>query len=337
VARHSSDQTAGRVTARAPRGPTELSKRSWWAVLTRTVKEFRRDDLTDRAAALTYYSVLSLFPGILVLTAALGLLGPAATQTLIENVRQIGPGQGGDLLINAIHELQGSKNLAGPLAVVGVLSALWTASGYVGAFIRASNAIYEVDEGRPVWKTVPLQIGLTVALMVLIAVCSGGIVVTGAIAQRLGDLLGVGSTAVRVWDIAKWPVVALLVSLAFALLYWASPNVRQLGFRWLSPGGILAVLVWAVASVGFAFYVAHFGSYNKTYGSLAAVIIFLVWLWISNIAVLLGAEFDAELARGQRIEEGHPAEREPFLDPRDTRAMSGDSSIERWEESDHGQ
>jgi membrane protein len=304
-----------------PEGPADLSRRSWWGVLKRTVTQFRADNVTDWAAALTYYSVLSLFPGIIVLTAVLGLMGPSTTQSLIDIIRQTGTGSGTDLLVNAIRELQGSRGLAGPLAVVGLAGALWTASGYVGAFTRAANAIYEMDEGRPIWKTLPLRIGLTAALVVLLAVCAAGVVATGGIAERVGQWVGIGSTGVVVWDIAKWPVLAVLVSLAFALLYWASPNVRHPGFRWLSPGSVLAVLVWVAASAGFAVYVANFGSYNKTYGSLAGVIIFLVWLWISNIAVLLGVEFDAELARGRSIERGHPPEREPFLPPRDTRAM----------------
>lgn len=301
--------------------PTELPKRSWWAVLKRTVREFGKDNLTDWAAALTYYSILSIFPAVIVLIAVLGLLGPSATQTLIDNINTMVPGQGRDILVNAIKELQHSDSLAGPLAIVGLVGVLWSASGYIGAFMRASNAIYEMPEGRPVWKTVPLRVSLTLAGVVLLALCAVGVVATGVVAERAGRMLGIGSNGVLVWDIAKWPVLAVLVSLAFALLYWASPNVKHPGFRWLTPGGVLAVVVWTLASAGFAFYVANFGSYNKIYGSLGGVIGFLVWLWISNIAILLGAELDAELARGQRIEAGQPAEQEPFLPPRDTRAM----------------
>jgi membrane protein len=291
-------------------------------VLKRTVREFGEDNLPDWAAALTYYSMLSIFPGVIVLTAVLGLLGPSATQTLINNINTMAPGQVGDVLVNAITELQGSQNLAGPFALISLVGALWAASGYIGAFMRASNAIYEMPEGRPVWKTVPLRIGLTLAVVVLLAVSAVGVFVTGIVADRAGQMLGIGSTGVLVWNIAKWPVIAALVSLVFALLYWASPNVKHPGFRWLSPGGLLAVVVWFLASAGFSFYVANFGSYNKIYGSLGGVIGFLVWLWISNIAILLGAELDAELARGQRIEAGQPVEKEPFLPPRDTRAMN---------------
>jgi membrane protein len=290
-------------------------------VLKRTVREFGRDNLVDWAAALTYYSVLSIFPAVIVLTAVLGLLGPSATQTLIDNIQTMVPGQGKDVLLSAIQELQHSQGLAGPVAIIGLVGALWSASAYIGAFMRASNAIYGMPEGRPVWKTVPLRVGLTLAVLVLLVLCTVGVVASGTVAERAGHMLGVGSTGVLVWNIAKWPVIAALVSLVFALLYWAAPNVKHPGFRWLSPGGVLAVVVWVLASGGFAFYVANFGSYNKTYGSLGGVIGFLVWLWISNIAILLGAELDAELARGQRIEAGRPAEQEPFLPPRDTRAM----------------
>jgi membrane protein len=310
-----------------PDGPGELSKRSWGAVLKRTFKQFSRDNLTDWAAALTYYGVLSLFPGIIVLTAILGLLGPDKIQTVIDNINQIVPGQGKDILVGAIKELTGSRSLAGPLAIIGLLGALWSASGYIGAFMRASNAIYGMPEGRPIWKIVPLRVALTVGIVVLLALCAVGVVATGSVARRLGDLIGLGSTGILVWEIAKWPVIAVLVSVAFALLYWVGPNVRQPGFRWLTPGGLLAVVLWVLASAGFALYVANFGSYNKTYGSLAGVIVFLVWLWISNLAVLLGAELDAELARGRSIEAGRDEDQEePFLPPRDTKAMDDDEA-----------
>lgn len=301
-------------------GPTDLPKRSWWTALRRAGKEFFADDMLDWAAALTYYSVLSIFPGIVVITALVGLLGQSATDVLVDNVRRIAPEGARDTLVDVIGQLQGSASFAGPVAIIGLLGALWAASGYVGGFIRASNAIYEVDEGRPAWKTLPLRVFLTLVMVVLLAMTVIGLALTGDVADRLGDLLGLGSTTVLVWNIAKWPVLAILLGLAIALLYWASPNVRQLGFRWLTPGSFFAILVWVLASLGFAFYVANFASYNKVYGSLAAVIVFLIWLWISNIAVLLGAEFDAELTRERRIEEGASPSAEPFLEPRDTAA-----------------
>jgi len=301
--------------------PVDLPKHAWWGAFKRTFREFADDKLLDWAAALTYYSIMSLFPAVVVLMSLVGLIGESATRPLIDNLRQLAPGQARDVLVNVVRELEGSASVAGPVALLGLLSAFWASSGYIGGFIRASNAIYEVEEGRPVWKTVPLRLVLTLTMVVLLAVTVLGVVVTGGVAEWLGDALGLGSTVVTVWGIAKWPVLAVLVSLAIALLYWASPNVRQPGFRWLTPGSALAVLVWVVASLGFAFYVANFASYNKVYGSLAGVIVFLVWMWLSNLAVLFGAEFDAELTRERQIEEGHPESAEPFLEPRDTRAL----------------
>ena len=300
-----------------PEESSSLGGAGWWGALKRTVKEFRDDDLTDWAAALTYYGVLSIFPALLVLVSILGLAGQSATQPLVENIGQFAPGAAKDIVTSAVENLQQNRGGAGIAFVAGLLAAVWSASAYIGAFMRAANVIWDVEEGRPIWKTLPLRFGLTLLMLVLLAVTAVAVVLTGPLAEAVGDLVGVGGTFVTVWDIAKWPVLVLIVSLMFALLYWLAPNVRQPGFRWITPGGIVAVLLWIVASAAFALYVATFGSYNKTYGSVAAVIIFLVWLWITNIAVLLGAEFDAEVERGRKIAAGHPAEREPFLPPRD--------------------
>jgi membrane protein len=298
--------------------PTRLPKRSWWEVLKRTVAEFKDDNLTDWAAALTYYGILSIFPALLVLVSILGLVGQSATQPLIDNISTVAPGAAQEIVTNAIRNLQRSQGAAGVLFVVGLAAALWSASGYVAAFMRASNAIYDVEEGRPIYKTLPVRIGLTFVLLVLLAISAIGVVITGGLAERVGDLVGVGETAVDVWGIAKWPVLLLIVSFMFALLYWAAPNVKTSGFPWVSPGGLLAVLGWVIASAAFAFYVANFGSYNKTYGTLAGVIIFLIWLWISNIMLLLGAEFNAELERRRAIESGmRPADKEPYVEQRD--------------------
>ena len=294
---------------------------AWRSVLKRTVKEFREDNLTDWAAALTYYGVLAVFPALLALISVLGLLGSSATQPLIDNVGTVAPGPAKEIFTSAIENLQKSQGAAGIVFIVGLAGALWSASGYVAAFMRASNAIYEVEEGRPVWKTLPTRVLTTLVLLLMLAAVAIGVAVTGPLADQVGKVLGIGKSALTVWDIAKWPAILLLVITMFAILYWAAPNVKHPKFRWVSPGGAVGVLLWIVASAAFAFYVANFGSYNKTYGALAGVIIFLVWLWISNIAILLGAEFNAELERGRQIEKGQPAEKEPFLEPRDTRKM----------------
>jgi membrane protein len=302
--------------------PTDLGGGGWWAALKRTVSEFREDNLTDWAAALTYYAVLAIFPALIVLVSVLGLAGSSATQPLIDNLGTVAPGPAKQIFTSAIKNLQGSQGTAGVLFVVGLLAALWSASGYVAAFMRASNAIYDMPEGRPIWKTLPVRVGLTLVLLLLLAISTIAVVLTGGLAAKVGGLIGLGDTAVTVWNIAKWPVLLLVVSFMFALLYWAAPNVKQPGFRWVSPGGVVAVIGWLIASAAFAFYVSSFASYNKTYGALGGVVVFLVWLWISNIVILLGAEFNAELERGRAIDEGmRPPDKEPFAEPRDTRKM----------------
>ncbi len=300
----------------APEKPTRLRGRSWFGVLKRTFTEFKADNLTDWAAALTYYGVLAIFPAIIALVSILGLIGHSATEPLISNLGKLAPGSVHQILTSAITGMQHSRGAAGVLFFVGLGGAIWSASGYISAFMRASNAIYDIEEGRPFFITIPVRLAVTVVLLVLLAISALAVVLTGGLATQVGKILGIGSTAVTVWDIAKWPVLLLLVSFMFSILYWAAPNVKHPGFRWLSPGGVFAVSVWVIASGAFALYVANFSSYNKTYGTLAGVIIFLVWLWISNIAVLLGAEWNAEIERARQIEAGHPSEREPFVEPR---------------------
>jgi membrane protein len=285
------------------------------------VREFQEDNVTDWAAALTYYGILSIFPVLLALVSILGLIGHSATQPLINNADSIAPGAAKQIFTSAVQNLQRSQGAAGVLFVVGLAGALWSASGYVAAFMRAANVIYDVGEGRPISKTLPVRLGVTIATVVLLAISAVAVVVTGPLARHVGNVVGLGGTAITVWDIAKWPVLILIVALMFSLLYWAAPNVRHPKFHWVTPGGMLAVLLWLVASAAFALYVANFGHYNKTYGSLGGVIVFLMWLWLSNVVILLGAEFNAELARGRQIEAGHPEDREPFLEPRDTRKL----------------
>jgi membrane protein len=282
--------------------PWQLRGSSLTGVLRSTVTEFRDDNLTDWAAALTYYSVLGIFPALLILVSILGLVGESATQPLIDNVQTVAPGPAQEIFTNALENIQDTRRTAGMLFVAALATALWAASGYVGAFMRASNSIYEMEEGRPLYKTLPVRFGLTLVLVVLLAATVIGVTITGGLAQEIGDLVGVGSTAVEVWQIAKWPVLLFIVSLMVALLYWAAPNVKQPGFHWISPGSLLAVFGWVVGSAAFTFYVSNFGAYNKTYGALGGVIVFLIWLWLSNLMVLLGAELNAVLERGRKLE-----------------------------------
>ncbi|MEV5438607.1 YihY/virulence factor BrkB family protein [Streptomyces sp. NPDC052682] len=310
------------VEERAPDAPTELPRRSWWAVLKGTLREFQDDELADRAAALTYYGVLSLFPALLVLVSLLGISGQSATQQVMDNINKLAPGSARTIISNAVKQLQGNGGVGSIMAVVGLALAVWSASGYVAAFIRTANAVYDMPEGRPVWKVLPVRLGVTVALLVLAVVSALIVVFTGALARQVGTALGLGNAALTAWSIAKWPVLVVLVTIMIAILLWATPNVKGRGFKWVTPGSFLALLVWMVASAGFAFYVANFASYNKTYGTLAGVIVFLVWLWISNIAILLGLEFDAEMARQRAVAGGLPETQEPYVPPRDTRKWS---------------
>jgi membrane protein len=301
---------------RAPDQPTQLNRRAWPSVLKRTFKEYKADNLPDLAAALTYYGVLAIFPMLIVLVSVLGLIGNSVTQPLIDNLGKVAPGAAKQIFTSAITNIQKNQGTAGVLVVVGLAGALWSASGYVGAFMRASNVVWDVEEGRPIWKTIPVRLGVTVVTLLLLTAGALAVTFTGGLAKQVGNVIGVGSTAVQIWDIAKWPVLIVLVAVMLAILYYAAPNVKQPGFHWVTPGGLLAVLLWIVVSALFALYVANFSSYNKTYGALASVIVFLVWLWITNTVILLGAELNAELERARQIEGGLPADREPFLPPR---------------------
>jgi membrane protein len=285
------------------------------ATLKRTAKEFSDDNLTHWAAALTYYGVLSIFPALLAVVSILGLIGSSAIQPLMDNLTTVAPGPAKQIVTGALKGLQQGGG-SGALFVIALAGAIWSASGYVSAFMDASNAIYDIEEGRPIWKKLPLRIGITVLMLVLLSAGAVAVVLTGPVAEQAGKLFGVGDTALQVWNVAKWPVLVLIASFMFAVLYYSAPNVKQPGVRSVLPGGVLAVVLWIIASAAFAIYVASFGSYNKTYGALGGVIVFLVWLWLTNLAILLGAEFNAERARTRHIQAGHPADEEPYLAPR---------------------
>ncbi|GAA1693021.1 ribonuclease [Mycolicibacterium murale] len=315
---------------RKPDSPADLTTPSWRYVLKQTIGEFSRDQCTDLAAALTYYAVLSLFPALLVVVSLLGVIGQGqrTSDTLLDLIGDISPGAAAETLRQPIQQLVEAPS-AGFALVVGLLAAVWSASGYVGAFGRAMNRIYEVDEGRPAVKLRLQQLMLTFASLIVGALVVLMLAVSGPVAEAVGGLLGAGDTAVSVWNIARWPVLLLLVILGVALLYHASPNVEQPRFRWLSVGAAIAIVVWVVASLGFGVYVANFGSYNKTFGALAGVIVFLLWLWITNLALLFGAELDAELERGRQLQAGIAAESDLQLPLRDT------SAIEKTRASEH--
>jgi membrane protein len=290
-----------------------------WPTLKKTALEFNEDNMTDWAAALTYYGLLSLFPALIALVSILGLFGDpeATTRSITDIVTEIGPESAADTFSGPIESITQNREAAGIMFVVGLAVALWSASNYVGAFMRAANIVWETPEGRPFLKLRPLQLGVTLLLIVLFAVVALALVLTGPIVEAVGDSIGVGSTALTVWSIAKWPVLIAVVIFMVALIYYTSPNVKVPGFKWITPGSVVAVLGWIVASAAFAFYVANFGAYDKTYGSLGAVVTLLVWVWISNLALLFGLELNAERERSSELEAGVPrAEKEIQLEPR---------------------
>ena len=318
-----------------PDSPDDLEKRSWKYVFGKTFREFSSDQCTDIAAALTYYSVLSIFPGLVAIFSLLGIVGQgqAASDAVLEIIGQVAPGDTAKAIRGPIEQMASSP-AAGFALVTGVLLAIWSASGYIGAFSRAMNRIYEIEEGRPFWKLKPAQLLVTIISIVLVLICVLILVISGPVTDAVGGALGIGDAAQTVWSIAKWPVLAFIVVLTVAILYYATPNAKQPKFRWISLGALLAIVVLAIATVAFGFYVANFSNYDRTYGSLAGVIVFLLWLWIANLALLFGAEFDAELERGRELQAGIAAEEEIQLPPRDTRKSDKAAAKERKDVSE---
>jgi membrane protein len=314
---------------RKPDAITDLDKRSWKFIAKRAVKEFSQDECLDLAAGLTYYAVLALFPALLAIISLLGLIGQdqQGTDALMQTIRDVAP-SAADTLQDVVTQLTQSQS-SGFTLIIGILGALWSASGYVGAFGRAMNRIYEIDEGRPFYKLRPVMLLITLIAVLLAALVSVALVVSGPVARAIGTAIGLGDTAVTIWNIIKWPLILAVVVLVVAILYYATPNVKQPKFRWISIGAGIAVVVWILASLGFGLYVANFSNYNKTYGSLAGVIIFLLWLWITNLALLFGAEVDSEIERGRQLQGGIAAEEELQLPPRDTKASDKLAKKER--------
>ncbi|SDL98319.1 membrane protein [Arthrobacter sp. ov407] len=306
--------------SRKPDSPTDVTKPSWQYIAKKTLREFTKDQCPDLAAALTYYSVLSLFPAMLALVSLLGIFGQAekTTSALLEIVQGFAPAETVDAIRQPVEQLS-SSSAAGLTLVIGILTALWSASGYVGAFARAMNRIYEIDEGRPFIKLRGTVLGVTIVNLLIVVVLAAMLVLTGPVAEAVGNAIGLGAAFLTVWSILKWPVMAVLVVLAIAILYYATPNVKQPKFRWMSLGSFIALVVFLLASLGFALYVANFSSYEKTYGAIGGVIISLLWLWLLNMSLLFGAEFDAEMERGRQLQAGIEAEETIQLPPRDTK------------------
>ncbi len=296
-----------------------MSTRSFRTILRRTVKEFHDDRLADWAAALTYYAVLSIFPALLATVSIIGLIGPIATGPLLDNLEELAPGPGREFVQDVVVNLEQDQGQAGLFTFLGIGASLLSASAYVGAFMRASNVIFDMPEGRPFWKKLPIRVAITATLMMMLASTVLGVVVTGKLAERVGTVIGLGEGGIAAWSVAKWPVLVLVVTVTLAILYWAAPNVKQHEFRWVTPGSLLAMSLWIVASGSFAVYAATFGSFGRAYGALAGVVAFLLWLYVTNAVTLLGLEFNAEIERERSILAGRPAHDVLYVEPRDDR------------------
>jgi membrane protein len=286
--------------------PIALPRHTWSDTLARTVHGFQENKLNHGGAALTYYAVLSIFPALLVLVSFVGLVANPhrVTKILTDTISQLGPSTAAKTFQGPIGSITANRGAAGVIFVLGVVAALWAASGYVSAFSDACNTIYGVEEGRPFLKRKPLQLLVTFILILLAALVALALVLSGPIVGALGGALGISDSALTAWRFAKWPAMVVLVLIIFGVLYYTGPNARVSGVRWVTGGAVLALIAWIVASAVFALYVANFGSYNKTYGTLAGVVVFLLWLWITNMAILLGAEFNAETERARQLEAG---------------------------------
>ncbi|MFJ5978724.1 YihY/virulence factor BrkB family protein [Pseudarthrobacter oxydans] len=339
-ASESSTAKAGQAPApddsRKPESPKDLVKPNWKYIAKKTLREFSKDQCPDQAAALTYFAVLSLFPAILALISVIGLFGDPqkTTSALLQIVSGFAPAETVNTVSGTVEELA-SAPAAGLTLVLGLATALWSASGYVGAFGRAMNRVYEVDEGRPFVKLRGTMLVVTLLAVVIVAILAGMLVLSGPVAEAVGGLIGLSGVFLAVWDIAKWPVMVGLIIVIIAVLYYATPNVKQPKFQWMSLGSGIALFIFLLASLGFGFYVGNFGNYNKTYGALGGVIVMLLWLWILNMSLLFGAEFDAEMERGRQLQAGIKAEETIQLPPRDTKKSE---KLQKQEEEDirHG-
>lgn len=306
--------------SRKPQSPTDITPRSWGYVLKKTLREFVSDQCTDLAASLTYYGTLAVFPALLAFVSLLGIFGNArkTTDSLISLAQGLVPASTLSALRQPIDNLTHSP-AAGVTLVVGIVGALWSASGYVTAFSRAMNRVYGIREGRPIWKLRPVMLGVTVMAIVFAVIAAFLLVLSGPVLDKVGSNLGLGHGVLIAWNIIKWPILLVMAIAILAVLYYATPNVKQPKFRWTSLGSVVALVVWALASGLFALYAANFSKYNATYGAIGGVIVFLLWIWISNNALLFGAELDAEIERGRELQAGIAAEENIQLPPRDTR------------------
>jgi len=311
--------------------PVALPRASWGDTLKRTLRKAKDDKINHWGAALTYYAVLSLFPALLVMVSLVGLFGSPdrVTKILTDTISELGPSTAAQTFQGPIESITSNRGGAGVVLVLSIAGALWAASGYVSAFADASNSIYQVEEGRPFWKLKPLQLLVTFVLILIAAFVALGLVLSGPIVGALGGALGVSDTVLTAWRFAKWPAMLVLVLIIFGVLYYTAPNARVSGVRWVSGGAVVALVAWIVASFAFAMYVSNFGSYNKTYGALGGVVVFLLWLWLTNLAILFGAEFNAETERAKQLHSGVPGAEQHLKLPAREPATDGSGATQK--------
>jgi membrane protein len=319
VRRVSEETAAGRERGRPrkqrakPSRLRSLPPAAWGRIAKRTFDQFRADGVTNLSAALTFRSVLSVFPALLALVALLGVLGqyPKTFNAILQIVGGFAPRSTVQTVSGPVREVIADKGGAGAVLGVGFAGAVWAASGYIGAFSWAANVIWEAPRGRSWYRQWPFNYAVTVVVLAVGTLIFVALAATGPVARSIGRQLGIGSTAIDIWNYAKWPALVVVVVTVIDWLYYIAPNVRPPSWRWLTPGALLAVTAWFATSLGFGYYVANFGSYNKTYGTLGAIVVFLLWLWLTNIALLLGIELNSEIERERqlRIPEPEAAER----------------------------
>lgn len=273
--------------------------------------------MTNLAAALTYRSILALFPGLIALVALLGVLGqyPQTFNAVLKIIGGFAPQSTVQSISSPVRQIITNKGGSGALLGFGLAGAVWAASGYVGTFSWAANVLWEARRGRSWYRQWPFNFAVTVVALVLITFLLVALVLTGPVASSVGRQLGVGSTGIQIWNIGKWPVMVVVVISMISGLYYVAPNVRPPSWRWLTPGAMLAVITFAITSALFGLYVAHFSSFNKTYGTLGAIITFLVWAWLTNIAALLGIELDSEIERERQLSANQPGAAEQIQLP----------------------
>ncbi|WP_417510111.1 YihY/virulence factor BrkB family protein [Microbacterium sp.] len=292
--------------------------RLWTFAIRRIFRAFAADGCADVGASLAFYAILALLPASMVGFSILSVLGrdEETAQISLDVVRAVAPEEAADGVADFLRELADLR-MSGLLLASGVLLSIWAVARYVGVFARGMNRIHRVEEGRRIWALKLSQLAIAVVIIVCAVIAALFLAGSDRVAQAVGEVFGLGEVALFIWRIVRWPLLVLLVVFVVALLYYFAPNIRPSRFRWMSLGAAVAILVLAIASMAFGFYIANLSDYDRVYGPLAGVIIFALWMWIANMSLLVGVEFDRELERVRELRDGVPAERQVQLPLRD--------------------